>query len=298
MSNNTIADKLQDLIDAKADMKDALTEKGYPPVGGMSTYAEAINNITLGVDVEFDYSLQGGDENIVRAVSLGINNLIKRDRDYTQKRLELKNAAGTAYQNLTGWLEGFGDNTGNRCLTFCPVFDASEIEKMTEFFADNPNLIYVPKLNTTKATSMYQMFYNCRSLYAIGGLNTSKVTQMTEMFRGCHSLKSVPLLDANNVRYIEYMFSECYDLTNVGGLVGLGKTALVNHLGQTLPLSFKDSKKLTVESCVNVFNNLYDNYTWNLSNKHCIKLSMTTLNKLSNEDVAIATNKGWTVEGV
>ena len=295
MSN--ISDKLQDLITAKQDMKDALTEKGFPPVGGMSTYAEAINDITLGVNVELDYSLQG-DDNIVRAVNLGINNLIKRDRDYTQTRLELKNAAGSKYQNLTGWLQGFGNNTGDRCLTFCPVFDASEIEKMTKFFASNPNLIYVPELNTSNATSMYQMFYGCRSLYAIGGLNTSKVTEMTEMFYGCYSLKSVPLLDANNVRYINYMFIECYDLTNVGGLSGLGKTALVNHLGQTLPLSFKDSTKLTVESCINVFNNLYDNYNWNLSNKHCIKLSMTTLNKLSDNDVAIAINKGWTVEGV
>lgn len=53
MSNNTIADKLQDLIDAKADMKAALEEKGVEVTGGLSTYADAVHEI---VQITDDYT--------------------------------------------------------------------------------------------------------------------------------------------------------------------------------------------------------------------------------------------------
>ena len=45
----SIADKLQDLIDAKADMKSAIESKGVEVTGGLSTYADAIR------DIEWDY---------------------------------------------------------------------------------------------------------------------------------------------------------------------------------------------------------------------------------------------------
>lgn len=56
----TIADKLQGLITAKQDMKDALTEKGFAPTGGMVTYADAIDLIVNGLrDVEVIYIPNG-----------------------------------------------------------------------------------------------------------------------------------------------------------------------------------------------------------------------------------------------
>ena len=60
MMSNTLADKLQDLITAKQDMKDALTEKGFPPTGGLVTYADAIDFLVNGLrDVEVIYIPNG-----------------------------------------------------------------------------------------------------------------------------------------------------------------------------------------------------------------------------------------------
>ena len=56
---STIADKLQDLIDAKADMKSAIESKGVTPTGGLSTYADAISQITDTLDCEVIYVPNG-----------------------------------------------------------------------------------------------------------------------------------------------------------------------------------------------------------------------------------------------
>lgn len=58
-SHVSIADKLQDLIEAKADMKAALQEKGVTPTGGLSTYADAISKITDTLDCEVIYVPNG-----------------------------------------------------------------------------------------------------------------------------------------------------------------------------------------------------------------------------------------------
>lgn len=54
----SIADKLQDLVTAKEDMKTALIEKGVTP-GGLSTYADCIRGINTGEissEIRFGYS--------------------------------------------------------------------------------------------------------------------------------------------------------------------------------------------------------------------------------------------------
>lgn len=60
---STIADKLQDLIDAKADMKSAIEEKEVTVTGGLTSYAAAISQINTSsklyvIDgMKFQYSL-------------------------------------------------------------------------------------------------------------------------------------------------------------------------------------------------------------------------------------------------
>ena len=63
MSN--IADKLQDLVTAKADIKAAIESKGVTPTGGLSTYADAISQIYstnsksyIGISFENSYNME------------------------------------------------------------------------------------------------------------------------------------------------------------------------------------------------------------------------------------------------
>ena len=50
----------------------------------------------------------------------------------------------------------------------------------------------------------------------------------------------------------------------------------------------------TVESLMNVINNLYDLTANGLSGK-TVKFGTTNLNKLTDEQKAVAVNKGWTL---
>ena len=158
-------------------------------------------------------------------------------------------------------------------------------------FDTTPELIGAEKL-----TSAMQMFYSSNYLKYVQGFDTSNVTSMYSMFQYCQSLVTVPKLNASKVVMVSNMFGNCNNLTNLGGLENLGQaydtTKSANYSSYTLDLS--GSNKLTHDSLMNVINNLYD-----IKSKGCnpqsLVLGSTNLAKLSSEEVAIATEKGWNV---
>lgn len=158
-------------------------------------------------------------------------------------------------------------------------------------FDTTPELI-----GTEKLTSAMQMFYSSNYLKYIQGFDTSNVTTMYSMFQYCPNLVTVPKLNASKVVIIANMFGNCSNLTNLGGLENLGQaydiTKSANYSSYKLDLS--GSNKLTHDSLMNVINNLYD-----IKSKGCnpqsLVLGSTNLAKLTAEEIAIATNKGWNV---
>lgn len=85
------------------------------------------------------------------------------------------------------------------------------------------------------------------------------------------------------------MLYRCYNLTNLGGFLNLGKATT-----KQMTLSLSSSSKLTTESVLNIFNNLYS-VDASLGCK--IELNSTVYGNLTEDQIAIATNKGWTVTG-
>ena len=148
---------------------------------------------------------------------------------------------------------------------------------------DNPNFKYCPFFDTTNVTNMGNMFYNCRSLTSIPLLDTSKVQDMNNMFSGCNSLTSIPLLDTTNSTNMSYFFGfdNLNNLTYLGGFKNLS-ISINSYFLERCP-------NLTVESLMNVINNLAT-----VSGKS-LSIGSTNLNKLTAEQIAIATNKGWTL---
>ena len=181
-------------------------------------------------------------------------------------------------------------------LTTVPLLDTSKVTKMQEMFLECSSLTTIPLLDTSSVTNMQSMFLECSSLTTIPALNTSKVTNMQEMFKTCTSLTTIPLLDTSSITNIWRIFNNCSNIENIGGFQNLGnaysKTASANTYYYELSLS--KLTKLTHDSLMNVINNLYD-----IATKGCKaqKLTLDTDNmaKLTAEEIAIATNKGWTV---
>ena len=158
-------------------------------------------------------------------------------------------------------------------------------------FETAPELIGAEKL-----TSAMQMFYSSNYLKYVPDFNTSNVTTMYSMFQYCPNLVTVPKLNASKVIIVSNMFGDCRNLTNLGGLENLGQaydtTKSANYSSYKLDLS--GSNKLTHDSLMNVIHNLYDIQT-NGCNPQSLVLGSTNLAKLTSEEVAIATEKGWNV---
>ena len=151
-------------------------------------------------------------------------------------------------------------------------------------------------LETDKITNMESMFGICELIKTIPNINTSNVTNMSEMFYGCITLETLPKLNCSNVERINDVLTNCPKLQNIGGFENLGQayktTMAANYYYYKLALSF--SNNLTHDSLMNVINNLYD-----IKSKGCnvqsLILGSTNISKLSAEEVAIATNKGFNV---
>ena len=135
---------------------------------------------------------------------------------------------------------------------------------------------------------MYETFGSCSSLTSIPHLNTSKVKDMMYLFNGCTSLTSIPLLDCSSVTSTTSPFGyvSFNKLTDLGGFKDLKVSWSSNFLDRV--------PKATVESLMNVINNLYDLTANGLSGK-TLKFGTTNLNKLTADQIAVATNKGWTL---
>lgn len=186
--------------------------------------------------------------------------------------------------------------TGFKSLITVPLFNVTHLTKLVGMFDSCEKLEEVPLLDTSNATSIAGMFSYCYSLKAIPNFNTVNVTDLYQFCYQCNSLLTIPKLDASKVTRLENMLYGCRVLTNLGGFENLGMayetSQNANYNNYTLRLSY--SNNITHDSLMNVINNLYDIKTKGCNAQKLI-LGTTNINKLTSEEIAIATNKGWTV---
>ena len=178
-----------------------------------------------------------------------------------------------------------------------PAINTQNVTNMSFMFRDCNKLSSVPVLDTSNASNMSDMFFDCNSLASVSLLNTGNVTDMNNMFWGCTSLAIVPMLDASKTRSIYSMFRNCSSLTTLGGLKNLGMGYGTGWIANSdsLTLNLSDSPLLTHDSLMNVINNLYDIKSKGVK-PQTLQLGNTNKAKLTAEEIAIATNKGWDVK--
>ena len=243
--------------------------------------------------------------------------------DYSTKIDEITTGGGTGKIDIAA----VGIKLGNSTFTEIPnIIDFSNVTDMSYMFYNCTNLTTIPELNTSNVTTMYYMFVNCSSLTTIPELDTSNVTTMYYTFYGCNRLTTIPELDTSKVKNMHYMFYACTNLTTIPELdcgsvtnttAPMGNTNLskLTELGgfKNLKVSWTSSfldriPKASVDSLMNVINGLWDwtdypdgkaplnNGTiYNFGTTHSLKFGSTNLNKLTAEQIAVATAKGWTL---
>ena len=183
-----------------------------------------------------------------------------------------------------------------RNLKTIPKINTAKVTDMSTMFSVCKNLEEIPLLDTSNVTNMHEMFGNCELLRTIPELNTVSVSSMPSMFINCSSIKDIPLLEASSVTNVWQIFDGCELLENLGGLKNLGQaystTMTANDGWYSLVLS--KCPLLTHDSLMNVINNLYDIKSKGVKTQ-TLQLGDTNKAKLTAEEIAIATNKGWNV---
>ena len=185
-----------------------------------------------------------------------------------------------------------------------PAMDTSRVKTMRSMFAYCYALEQIPPINTSNVSDtygMYEMFYECRCLKIAPLLDTSKVKRTDSMFGSCTSLESVPTFNLSKAVTLDYMFSDCkklkhipaFNLESATSLYDMftGCTALesIEMYNIKASLDISVSTCFTAETLLTVLNNLST-----VSGK-VLKMGAANLAKLTTEQKAIATNKGWSL---
>ena len=226
---------------------------------------------------------------------------------YNGYRLDYLNEILSACENTTE-----AKNMFSNCSSLTDLdlsnFNTTNVTIMDSMFSGCSRLVNLDlsNFNTTNVTIMNYMFNGCSSLVNLdlSNFNTSKLTNMTFMFNGCKNLVDLNLssFDVINVVSVDYMFYNCKNLTNLKSFKNLGKgyTQKTNNYNKyKLDLSY--STLLTHESLMDVINNLYDlNLAYNVAGggklyTQALVLGSTNIAKLTAEEIAIATNKGFNI---
>ena len=188
-------------------------------------------------------------------------------------------------------------------------WDTGNVISMGNMFYDCTQLIQldVSSFDTSNAIAINNMFQGCTSLTRldVSGFNTNKVKNIAYMFCSCSSLTRLDVSnwDTSKVTNMSYMFYDCQSLTtldvsnwNTSKVANMtnfivNASVLQNFISCAIPVSFGVSgTALTHDSLMSIINNLTT-----VTTTQKLTLGSTNLAKLSSEEKAIATNKGWTL---
>lgn len=259
------------LVECKNDIRDSIEQRGIEVTGGMSTYADLIYQIRGNI-YTLDFSALNYNEvdkiNAYKCVNKIINKTISNETTYNQ-------------------------------LIF-PTKDFCESERVP--FERNVAVVAVPVFTPyTNDIGWYSsgMFAGQYIITHIPKINTANVSNMMNAFYECWSINHVELLDCSSCTNAEYMFG--------GRAFGWGAGAMADelvldgfyNLGMQEEMScwrmLDTPAYISRQSLLNVFNNLYDRASagYNIVR---FTLRQSQYDLLSVDDIAIATNKGWTIE--
>ena len=311
----SISNEIERIQQAKKDIGDAIVRKGGSVSGTIDTYAKSV--MALG-DVSFRTAIDIVNKSDAKNVDLtmispknetSLNYLFEKNTNLTHI-----NVSNWDTSNITSLRGAFASIPNLKSVDFANW----DVSKVTTFFAmfDGSRKIEnidVSKWNTSSAINMGWMFNgnNFKTL-DVSNFNTSKVTDMFAMFSGSQSLTRLDIsnFDTSNVLDFGRVFSYWSGVDkelNINGL-DLSKCTsmdltfksssfkVIRCDGLRLPnidmsqIGLEGSTSLTVDSIVGLMNALPQS-----DKGYSFQIGSVNIAKLSDEQKAIATNKGWTL---
>ena len=156
----------------------------------------------------------------------------------------------------------------------------------------------LPLIDTSDYTSFTQFCYGVMGLEEFPEIDTSNGQSFYRFIGDCPNIKRIPRLNFGKANSIDSMLYHGYSTINLdymGGFENLGMaddtSKSENNNNYRLVVSYFN---LTHESLLNVINNLYDIKTKGVKPQQLI-LGSKNLAKLTSEELAIGTLKGWNI---
>lgn len=246
-----------------------------------------------------------------------------------QKVYEAGCKEGNILAKATSWHYMFAENARNELLPYVKYNDTDNVSDMSYAFYQNNNITELPEINTSNVTDFKCFCYEATKLESIPDLDFSKGTVFMCAFDTCRRVHNIPDLDLSSATNLQYMFNLCenshyygklktgnctnfygmfryctytvevkeIDLTNATnagyifhGCVNLHRVYFKGSINVNLNLSA--STYLEYDSIMSAINALADRTD---TTALTLTLGTTNLAKITDEEKAIATEKGWTL---
>ncbi len=285
------------LANAKTAIAQSITNKGVECSAdeALSTYAEKIDNITGGGSGK--YVVQDG-------MKFGYSSSIDMEN------LDFSNVTDMSYMF--------------RNCTFSSIdlsnFDTANVTNISYMFYESSKIVSLDlsNFNTSKVTTIYNIFSGCKTLSEINlvNWNTSNLLKMNYVFANCSGLTTIDLsnFDTTKVQTMDWLFYHCSGLTNANcsSFITTNVSSMSNifnkcnsledlqfndlgHNESCKEIDLTNCSKLTKESVLFLFEHAFDRQSAGYSTPFNIKLHATTKALLTEDEIAIATNKGFTI---
>lgn len=310
----SISKEIERLQQAKKDIGDAIVRKGGSVSGTIDTYANSI--MALG-DVSFRTAIDIVNKSDAKNVDL---TMISPKNEASLEYL-FRNNTNLININVSNWdtsnitsLRSTFSTVKNLESVECADWNVSNVTSFFAMFNESYRLktIDVSKWDTSSAKNMEWMFSgNSLNTLDVSNFNTSKVTSIRSMFSVCKLTHlDISNFDTSNVLNFDSVFAHwdtvCEEL-NISGLNLTRCTTIKNTFtgtkfnvilsdGLRLPnidmrtIGLNYSTALTVDSIVGLLNALPQS-----DKGYSFQIGDVNIAKLSDEQKAIATNKGWTL---
>lgn len=161
-------------------------------------------------------------------------------------------------------------------LEYIKELDTSNVITTRAMFEANWNLISAPMLDLSNVVNAYGMFNGCSKLITIPTYDTSKFENIERIFINCQKLETIPALNFSNVKNMKDAFYGCISL----------KYFLA--YGMKVSFDISASTQFEASDLEIILNNLAT-----VTETQTLTMGTTNLAKLTDEQKAIATSKGW-----
>ncbi len=178
-----------------------------------------------------------------------------------------------------------------------------------KLFEENKAIKEIPYfLHEGRFTTMYCFCRGCTALQRVRAMDTRNVTNFIYAFYGCSSLTEIDSIDTSAAESVGEMFHNCsslvrinspLDISNVESqldttFVGCSSLVEIRFVGTiNVDIWLSGAGKLSIDSLLSVLNALADlNGT---GKTKTITLGSKNKAKLTSEQLAIATDKGWSL---